>query len=340
MVLDAGKSLVLAANSHAAELLTGRAGDLKAPLQLDAATPAIALIRGLDACGALAHGLQQMDLTFWGKAGAMRLAAAIQLLPDGGPGVVLVSPLPTLAADRRTLPGQSLPGRELRLLAHELRTPLAAILSLADIMHGGHLGSIENARHKEYLASMRETARHALKVIEAMLAQPSGSTNAVVSIGNADLNAAVSEVAAAMGALATRTGARLIAAPAVGLPTVAANGTALRQMLVNVVANGIAHGGEGVTLQLTTGVDRGGGVWVEVSDNGPGIPQSVLDRIDVGAAFDGKGRPQLGLSITRSLALANGGRLEIASAGEGARVRLVFQPYQTGGTQAVASSRG
>ena len=82
-----------------------------------------------------------------------------------------------------------------------------------------------------------------------------------------------------------------------------------------------------------------GGVLVEVSDHGPGIPPGDLDRIfeefvQLGEPGVGTG---LGLPIARRLAELQGGTLEVASRpGEGSTFRL-FLPA---GVPRVAHSSG
>jgi signal transduction histidine kinase len=89
----------------------------------------------------------------------------------------------------------------------------------------------------------------------------------------------------------------------------------INQVFLNLITNAAqalpATGGE---IMLTTR-DDGGGVTVEVSDNGKGIPPEVLPKI-----FDpffttkevGKGTG-LGLSISYKIVEQHGGRIEVAS---------------------------
>ncbi len=344
LVLDVGGAVLLDANRAAAEIWTGGGALAALPMPLDAAMPALAALRrALDRDSTWAT--QDLRLTFWTVGGAQCWDAQIQPIEEMAADVVLVRLVANQAVSPELLDVSSQPKPELRHLMHELRTPLAAIQSLADVLQGGHLGPIVNATHRDYLASMRDTARHALDVIDAMLDPPSAGLREAAPHGfGLDLDAAVAEVAAGMSALAARSGARLSVVAGAQLPRIAAEGTAVRQMLINLVANSLAHAGDGVTVKLATGAGTEGRVWAEVIDNGPGLPVQVIERLAAGfptEATAGIGRPQLGLSLTRSLAQANGGRLELFSGPDGARVRLVFAAYQPpGGDQVVASSSG
>ncbi len=215
-------------------------------------------------------------------------------------------------------------------LAHEIRAPLAAIQSMAEALAGGHLGRMEDQRHAAYVASIADTARHALAVVEAMLA-PVGERrveagDASTSIG---LEALAREVVLGMSVLASRSGTRLELGPAGNHCAAVARPTDLRQILINLISNGMAHAGNGATVTVTTGCD-GDVAWVEVADNGAGIAPALLDRIRARAALDGdrgSGPPmriRLGISLTRALAEANGGQLDIESTSTGTRARIVL----------------
>jgi two-component system OmpR family sensor kinase len=214
-------------------------------------------------------------------------------------------------------------------LAHELRTPLAAIQSMAEALVGGHLGRIEDERHAGYVASIADTARHALAVVDSMLvARPALAPEPDPAALVVDVSAVARDVAASMAMLAARAGVRL-ALDATAPVLAAARGTDVRQMLINLVSNGLVHAGGGVTVGIGTGA-AGGMAWIDVTDDGAGIPQGVVDRLEAGEPLDGAadaetaGRVRLGLTLTRALAAANGGRLELGATPAGTRARIVL----------------
>ena len=102
------------------------------------------------------------------------------------------------------------------------------------------------------------------------------------------------------------------------------NPNQVEQVLINLLVNaGDAVEAEG-RITLSSGSD-GGMAWVSVSDNGPGIPESVRRRVfepffTTKAAGKGTG---LGLAISQQIAERHGGRLECVShQGEGTRMTL------------------
>lgn len=82
------------------------------------------------------------------------------------------------------------------------------------------------------------------------------------------------------------------------------------QVLATLVENSLAHGGGTTTIRVR---ESGSWVVVEVADQGPGVPagieSQVFERSVSGAQSTG-----LGLALARTLAAADGGRLEMLSA--------------------------
>ncbi|MFN3745792.1 MAG: sensor histidine kinase [Hyphomicrobiaceae bacterium] len=206
-------------------------------------------------------------------------------------------------------------------LAHEIRTPLAAIVSLAEVITEERLGPWPNERYRGYVHDILASARHGLEVVDGILREAPNQPGTARVFAEVDLNAEAEAISTSLQPLAEKSGARLEAALVGGLPRVIADRRNVRQMLLNLVSNSIKHGGPAVRIKVTTGYELSGEVWVEVEDNGPGLPPA-------GKASGGgvpPGKTGLGLPLTRSLAAANGARLEMRSRqGRGVRARIVF----------------
>lgn len=357
-----GAGQLVAASPEALHRL-GLDPTVRLPLTLDSAMPALRELRRAEAArpsrpeagvGDEAHGRGERlePLVFWSPAGAVMLTCA--RLPNvSEPGVVglrLLDTVPPVVGVRReTEPSTERAGSlavgqtedadgllgpnlspDLGHLAHELRTPLAAIQSLADAMLGGHLGDVESRRNVAYLASIRDTARHALAVVDAMAGRSVGvEPRHLRASAGVSVAVAAQEVADGLSALAVRAGVTLSLACPAGL-AVLGNATDVRQMLINLVSNAIAHGGSGTEVAVTAAAERAGFVAIDVTDTGRGIPRAVIDRLEAGLAVEAEAggsdveRVRLGLSLTKSLAENNGGRLEIRSRPGQTVARLVL----------------
>ncbi len=206
-------------------------------------------------------------------------------------------------------------------LAHEIRTPLAAIISLAEVITEERLGPWPNERYRGYVRDILASARHGLEVVDGILRDAPSQPGSARVLAEIDLNAEVEAMSTSLQPLAEKSGARLEAALGGGLPRVKADRLNVRQMLINLVSNSMKHGGPSVRIKVTTGYELNGEVWVEVADNGPGLPPAEKSN----AAGTAPRKTGLGLPLTRSLAAANGARLDIKSrAGRGVRARIVF----------------
>lgn len=100
----------------------------------------------------------------------------------------------------------------------------------------------------------------------------------------------------------------------------------VRRVLDNVVVNAREVCRVGDRVQLRWSSKPGEGVRIEVSDEGPGIPAELLDRIFEPFVTSGKeGGTGLGLAIAKKILEDHGGQLEARNLdGRGARFTLVF----------------
>jgi len=137
------------------------------------------------------------------------------------------------------------------------------------------------------------------------------------------------EVASSMSVLAARSGIRIVLHTGTVPIMALARPTDVKQMLINLVSNGLMHAGGGATVQLGAG-SLDGMAWIEVTDDGAGMPSTLIERLETGEPLDiaaeaaTAGRVRLGLTLTHALAAGNGGRLEIQSTSDGTRARVIL----------------
>jgi two-component system, OmpR family, phosphate regulon sensor histidine kinase PhoR len=106
--------------------------------------------------------------------------------------------------------------------------------------------------------------------------------------------------------------------------------TAFRQILTNLVENAVRYTREG-SVTVRTRKAGSGGVWIDVSDTGIGIPGEHLPRIferfyrvDAGRSR-AEGGTGLGLAIVRHLVDAHGGRIDATSTvGRGTTISVLL----------------
>jgi signal transduction histidine kinase len=337
-VIDVVAGAVVAANAAGRRAWGIDAGDGRRAAAIDRAMPAL---RRLPALG---RGGDSAALTFWTPHGLLHLHCRVQPIGAGGRYLVRGVPGEKRAAGGRSN-GADPPARRgaadgpqtsaLARLGHEVRTPLSAAIAYAEVLKDEHFGPLGNARYRDYARTIYDSARHALGVIDGMLAGDCGGTG-LPDLAFRDLDPAgmIDSCLAVARPLAERAGLHLVAHLPPGAPRVIADEVSLKQMLLNLLTNAIkfARPGDRVTLGAVHSPD--GSLRFEVADTGPGMapgteagalpwpddavpPEPPSPRPDGGLG--------IGLPLTRALAEANGAALIVDSTpGHGTCVTIAF----------------
>jgi signal transduction histidine kinase len=193
----------------------------------------------------------------------------------------------------------------LAVLVHEVRSPVAAISAIAEVV--GESGVPADAR-----AELVRLVVAACRGLERIVADV-----AVVSIRLEEVDPRELVVDAV--AAARLHGAPVRASVADDLPVLEGDPARLRQALDNLIANAVTHGAPSDVVVV--GGATGSAVRISVSDSGAGIPLADQARIfDAGVrlAPDASGMG-IGLALSRAIVEGHGGSLVVASVpGEGA----------------------
>jgi signal transduction histidine kinase/ActR/RegA family two-component response regulator len=221
-----------------------------------------------------------------------------------------------LRAARETAEAASAAKTEfLSRMSHELRTPLTAVLGYTELLGLGSLPEQERG----YLEAIEKGGNHLLALINDVLDVSRLERGELrLSVEPVDVNAVAMEAIELMEPLAARYSIALRTELRAGAHHVAlGDSQALRQVLFNLVANGIKYnrkGGE-VVVRLTD--SRPDTVRLEIADTGNGIAAADLssifipfERLGAARTVEGTG---LGLGISRQLVDAMGGTLEVRS---------------------------
>ena len=157
-------------------------------------------------------------------------------------------------------------------LAHELRTPLSAVIAYAEILKDEHFGPIANARYKGYARDIYDSARHALSVVDSLLrGDPSRSVVPPLAFADLEPVRVVESCLTVARPLAERAGLVLGAQYAPHLPRIVADELSLKQMLLNLLANAIKFARPGDRVTIAVACDGGGALHISVADTGPGM---------------------------------------------------------------------
>jgi two-component system, NtrC family, sensor histidine kinase PilS len=99
----------------------------------------------------------------------------------------------------------------------------------------------------------------------------------------------------------------------------------LHQILWNLCENGVRHGGEMPELRLRAGIDEEiGRPFLEISDNGPGIPPDLVDQVFEPLFTTSSEGTGMGLYIARELCESNRASLKLVPRDGGCCFRILF----------------
>lgn len=205
----------------------------------------------------------------------------------------------------------------LAVMSHELRTPLTAIMGYEELLSDGITGPVTELQRQQ-LGRINASARHLLGLIDEIL------TFARVDIGrervrweSMSVNHTLGDAAALVEPMAAAKDIRFIVELLEEDQAIQTDGTKLRQMLVNLLSNGIKFTDKG-EVRVSCAVNSGN-LEVRIADTGVGIAAENIENVfepfwqAEQTATRKTGGTGLGLSVTRKLARLLGGDVSVAS---------------------------
>ena len=213
-------------------------------------------------------------------------------------------------------------------MSHELRTPLAAMLGFSDLLEMRQ----PRQDQKTAIDAIQRAGSHLLSLVNDVLdiARIEAGRESL-SLQPLDVRSVLEEC---VGLVAQSAGERRVTVSVRVEGTdqihVRADRQRLIQVLLNLLSNAIKYGSEGGHVVVGAAA-RNGAVDIDVIDDGPGLNESEQRRLfqpfeRLGAErthIQGSG---LGLALSRQLAVAMGGSVEVRSArGEGSTFTVRLQ---------------
>jgi cell cycle sensor histidine kinase DivJ len=221
--------------------------------------------------------------------------------------------------------------RFLAQMSHELRTPLNAIIGFSEILEGEVIPNLDVARQREYAKLIRTSGRHLLDLVNGILDMAKIESGTFeIQRETVDIASLVRSCCEMMEAQAEERGIALAHADLSGLPAIAADRRALKQMLLNLLSNAVKFTNRGGSVTVAVAAGEGTAT-LTVADTGIGISAADLPRLGTPFVqadaryerrYEGTG---LGLAMVKGLAALHGGSLTLESSlgvGTTAVVRL------------------
>jgi two-component system OmpR family sensor kinase len=180
-------------------------------------------------------------------------------------------------------------------VGHELRTPLTAVLGFAEMLRVANETEMRSADRDEMVDFIAREAFDLSGIVDDLLVA------ARIEIGKVEAQVLESwDPETIAGIVITGDNSRGLADPA-----------RVRQILRNLITNALRHGGDDIEIEVGTDTDA---VFLEVRDDGPGLPEEEWERIfDPYYRYQSEpsqpGSAGLGLTVARGLAQLMEGNL-------------------------------
>jgi len=213
-------------------------------------------------------------------------------------------------------------------VSHELRTPITSILGFVETLRQAE--NLDRSRQKDFLGIIHRQSLRLGNIIDDLMALSRlEEGEEPPSLESVDVDQLFQ---GAVDTLAFKSDERRIrivrrVPPNLMCPVYP---ILAEQALVNLLDNAVKYGPEGSEVRLIAS-DAGNEVVMEVQDDGPGLPESELNRVferfhrvDKARSRD-LGGTGLGLAIVKHIALKHGGRAWVESRlGDGCAFKIAF----------------
>jgi two-component system CheB/CheR fusion protein len=209
----------------------------------------------------------------------------------------------------------------LAMLSHELRNPLGAVVSATATLKGT---ATPDSTHARSIDVLERQSRQMARLLDDLLDASRVTQNKIELRRRAvDLRVVASEAADAVRPQVRERGLELT----LDLPQqplwVHGDATRLQQIHINLLSNAVKYTPRGGRVNLTAAPDGNGAAVIRVSDDGAGIPSTMLDSV-----FDlfvqarhtlahSDGGLGVGLTLVRALVEMHGGTVKAHSDGDG-----------------------
>ncbi|HEX2865683.1 MAG TPA: HAMP domain-containing sensor histidine kinase [Ignavibacteriales bacterium] len=214
-------------------------------------------------------------------------------------------------------------------VSHELRTPLALISMFSETLEMGRVKTEE--KKKEYYSIISQEAGRLSRIVNKILSfSQIEAGRKKYTFKESDINTVVGDVFNTYRYHMTSGGFSFSFEPEEDLPEAMLDCEAVSQAVINLIDNAAKYSTDKKTVKVATGKDEDY-VFVEVSDQGIGIPAEDQERIfekffrvSTGDVHNVKGTG-LGLTLVKHIMEAHKGKVTLNSRmGHGSTFRLSF----------------
>lgn len=232
-------------------------------------------------------------------------------------------------------------------ISYQLRTPLNSLLGFSEILENEYFGAL-NEKQKEYTGGIHQAGQRLNTLINDILDLSSIEAGYMaLDKDQFDIKDTMAVIQELMVDWARKKKINLEVSCADNIGTVEADEMRLKQVMMNLIRNSIAHTPEGGKIEVSA-AKKGKNLLLKVTDTGIGIGEDDIRRVfkpferQVGEGTDNKttGGAGLGLTLVKNIIELHGGEVEIDSqVDKGTSITLILPlkaQYETGKEAAAA----
>ncbi len=231
--------------------------------------------------------------------------------------------------DQRSASGEPIPAAEeplsqtvettLRRIAHELRTPIGAIVSSADLMKSEAFGPLGDARYSEYATSIANSAEFALNVVAQAIEDLENNAEACpIRLADIDANQVVAKSIEQLQPWADDAGVRLDTQLDSDHLLVRSDAVRLQQIIINATMNAIKFSPAGAEVIISSQTSGRSRAVIEIKDRGLGMGAALLASVRANQSDHGQG-----YQLMHRLSALAGAKLAVDSErGDGTLVKI------------------
>ncbi|MDF1750901.1 MAG: PAS-domain containing protein [Alphaproteobacteria bacterium] len=222
-------------------------------------------------------------------------------------------------------------------MSHELRTPLNSIIGFSEVITSQIYGKLDHPKYLEYIHDIQRSGEHLLRLINEVL------DLSKIDAGQVELyetpivlKTLLEECVRMLGGYNNSKWVRIVVHANDAPYRLWADDRLVKQVILNLLSNAVKYNVKGGSIEITTGCNQSGGLFLAVTDTGIGIAPSDIPKVlepfgqvrtDAYRTHEGTG---LGLSLSKQLTELHGGTLALTSeAGVGTTVSVSFPPERT-----------
>ncbi|UYO00138.1 MAG: sodium:solute symporter [Devosia sp.] len=200
-------------------------------------------------------------------------------------------------------------------VSHEVRTPMTSIRSFSEILLDP--APLDEGQRQRFVSTIHTESLRLTKLLDEIL-DLSALERGERSWDNAPFDAeeALDRAVSVCDALLRQKGMRVEFSDRAKSTMIDGDADRLCQVLINLVSNAVKYNDAESPVVVISSKVRGGNYYVEVADNGPGIPRKhrhlIFDKFWRGVEGAGdQGGAGLGLAISRQIVSRMNGSLEL-----------------------------